>query len=110
MVSISDFDLGWLVGIFEGEGCFSTSKSHGYDYPMISISSTDKDVLVRVRSILDTGTVRGPFTVSKSSYGNKPIWRLDIKCSKARKIMEIMKPHMCIRRQSRIEEVLSISR
>lgn len=54
LLNLSEFDLGWLSGIIEGEGCFykKTSKcklkTGTYCYPLcgFALMSTDHDVMV----------------------------------------------------------------
>jgi len=47
---LSDFELGWLAGILEGEGCFDLSTNRT---PRVRVSMTDEDIVLRV-SILFT--------------------------------------------------------
>ena len=47
---ITTIDIAWIAGFLEGEGSFG---HHGIT-PCIQVSNADKDVMMRVASILDT--------------------------------------------------------
>ena len=42
MKNISVFNLGWVVGIIEGEGTFSTNKTRSYTAPRFYLYSPDE--------------------------------------------------------------------
>ena len=48
--TISDFDLGWFVGILEGEGSISCryNNKSGYLCAELTVCSTDEDVIDRL--------------------------------------------------------------
>jgi len=54
LVNINLFDLGWLIGIIDGEGCFSLDKNNdGSSYvAKISIANTDPKIIVNADRIL----------------------------------------------------------
>ena len=49
MRTLTDFELGWVVGLFEGEGCI-TYKRNGTC--TLVLSMTDRDVVERLNEIL----------------------------------------------------------
>lgn len=55
---VTDFELGWLIGIIDGEGCFSLNenKSWGGKYtyiiPSITIVNTKDEIIDKASSIL----------------------------------------------------------
>lgn len=113
--SISDFDLGWLVGIIEGEGTFSVSRARKTDRfyrPRIGINTTDKDVIERVQSIAG-GTVVGPVKNFHPRTGRtddvKDMWRWNLYSeTKVREVFGLIIPHLCERRQKRALEILAM--
>jgi hypothetical protein len=52
---INEEQAAWLAGFLEGEGCFSF-QNNGKN-PTISASSTDRDVIEKVASMADAGSV-----------------------------------------------------
>jgi len=69
-------DVVWLAAFYEGEGClFGGPKSH--NKWLISIASTDKDVIESVRRRAGGGKIYGPYSRPSKAH-HKPIyhWRL----------------------------------
>lgn len=58
-IDISDYDLGWVVGLIEGEGSFCdyTNPKTGHYCVQMLIASTDKDVIDRLFNILRMGRI-----------------------------------------------------
>ncbi len=50
---ISDFDLGWLIGILDGEGSFSILKNKQYLKPTIQLSNTNFSIISKFTNILN---------------------------------------------------------
>lgn len=100
----------WLAGLLEGEGCFSISR-HGsakpgvWRTPVISVCSTDKDVIDHCALLMD-GKAR-PSLVGKP--GRKDVFVCVICGDKALGLMSLLKPFMCSRRQQRISEVIALA-
>ena len=100
---IPSFDKYWLAGLFEGEGCFTMKRKN---YPIATISMTDKDVIERAAKIVNhkvtssqpkTPNRKRRYTVSLCGYN-------------AIRLMEILYRHMGHRRQSRITEILNVNK
>jgi len=53
MRKLNDFELGYLVGIFEGEGYFIIRKERNKVHARCGIEMCDKDVIEKVRDIVD---------------------------------------------------------
>ena len=49
--------LAWAAGLFEGEGHLRLNKG----YPVIAITSIDRELLDRFASVVGFGTVYGPY-------------------------------------------------
>lgn len=58
-INLSDFDLGWIIGLIEGEGCFTdyTNPKTGHYCVQMLVASTDKDVIDRLVSLVNMGRV-----------------------------------------------------
>jgi hypothetical protein len=57
-------DLAWCAGFFDGEGCFSISKSttrHPHKYASVRINQVHREVLDRFALAVEVGKVRGPY-------------------------------------------------
>jgi len=51
----------WIVGFFEGEGCFSvtrwTDKDKVYFYPKITLAQKNKEILEDIKKYLSLGSI-----------------------------------------------------
>ena len=91
----------WFIGLFEGEGSFSMTENRA---SRITITSTDKDVLEKVVSILG-GTIIMP-TKRKEHWKQEYVWYLDRE--KSKDVTLRMLPFLSKRRQSRANEWLEL--
>jgi hypothetical protein len=65
--TISKFDMGWLIGLIEGEGTVSIESDRAYRIPCIQISNSETDILKHAQFLMGGHL---------SSYGQKnPKWR-----------------------------------
>ena len=102
---IDDIELGWLAGLWEGEGHF------GYDRTQLAhIRMTDKDVILKAKSLIERvldldkpinlltqpGRKNEQETFGIQTYG-----------ATARAIMRLVLPLMCYRRRSQIWKSLN---
>lgn len=75
------FNIGWLVGIIDGEGCFTLrkkkySKGHSF-FPTIQITNTNIKIIQKVKNILtDEGFTY--YFYSRFNGKNKPYYRIEI--------------------------------
>jgi len=68
-------DIAWLAGLIEGEGCISwNGKRDGYGTPQIQVSMSDRDVVERMATLLES-SLRGPYD---KGPGNKQQWSTSI--------------------------------
>ena len=96
-------DRGWLAGIIEGEGCFTTAKQG--EQIVFWLSSTDKDVVQRVQQLLGFGNVR-QIPDHYTRLGTKPVWRIQAGArNEVLALMDEIYPLMGARRQARIDEL-----
>lgn len=92
--------LGYVAGVLEGEGCFTT-QTNGYS-PKIQVSMTDLDVLERVQDYFSCGNIV-PIKKRQAHWKDAWIWR----CSgnDAATVMDAIYPYMSARRKEKIDEV-----
>lgn len=91
-------DLLWLAGLLEGEGTFD---SHRGKYPRIRLAMTDRDVVGRAASLMDT-----KIRLSLHAAPAKPTWHSELSGERAAEIMRQILPFMGARRSAKIAEVL----
>src|SRR5262245_9178233 len=91
----------WLVGLLEGEGSFLKGPPCNPYLPVLSIESTDEDIVARVASLLGRA-----YSSLKSRRGHwKPSFRTVLKGRKAVDLKKLQ-PLMGARRQQQIEEAV----
>ena len=54
---ISEFDLGWIIGIIEGEGHIACRRNYGKYYAKITITQKERNILDKLIKILGTGKI-----------------------------------------------------
>ena len=91
-------DLTWLAGLVEGEGCIDLQRGR---YPRLRVAMTDRDVVGRVASLLDS-TLRLSY-----SRENQPIWHAEKQGARAVEVLEAILPYMGARRSHQIATALS---
>ena len=99
---ITNEDFLWFVGYFEGEGCVNFNKQNNGNYCIrLTISSTDFDILKRVKKIIKRGHLK------PRNYIHKPIWTWYItKQTETLPLMKMMYKFMGIRRKKRMKEAI----
>ena len=93
-------DVIWLAGLLEGEGTFDAQRGK---YPRIRLGMSDRDVVGRAASLMDTG-IRLQYRPAPAS----PMWHAEVQGPRAAAIMRELLPHMGARRSQRIAEVLAL--
>lgn len=109
----SKADIAWAAGLFEGEGCFWSSRCgkapHYYIYPRVSLNSTDRDVLERFARVVGVGTVATSPRLKKQAH-HKAQWSWVVsRKDDVRKVYELLKPWLGSRRRAQAESALSQS-
>lgn len=108
---LNDFNLGWIVGILEGEGCFGAyadSRRPSTFSVKIQMESTDYDVVVRLNSLVPGRVWESNYPSKTKSFPNaKPSWRWAISDKSSVKELCIkLYPYMSERRKQQIDKVL----
>ena len=100
---MTTLELGWLVGILEGEGCFFYERSQA-----IAMMSTDIDVMETYIGIVTKIIGVEPSMQCQQMPDNKKDrFYSKIHGENARKILHVIVPHMHFRRRARIWQLLN---
>ena len=101
----ADPDFHWLVGIMEGEGCFTRQVNKGNGYSLrIILKMTDEDIVRRAHSLFECGSIYKKISTNPKHSDS---WTLQINGPKANALMLKLQPFMGIRRSARIEELIN---
>lgn len=108
-----DLEIAWAAGLFEGEGCFTTSSknSRGYSYRnwVCFLGSTDEDIVKRFFQIVGVGRIYEQTKHRNGlSLGTKPFFRWQTQSrNDFRFIAKIFTPYLGERRLARVTELLA---
>jgi len=97
----SQYEIGWLVGLIEGDGCFTFDGK----YPVVVLKLTDLDTAERFAELMET-TVYGPYHYEDSQIGPKPYYMSKIIGRRARQFMNSTAHHFSVRRREQIRALL----
>lgn len=98
---LTEFDLGWLVGLIEGDGSFTFDGKHA----VVVLKITDLDIAQKFARLLRT-TVSGPYHYEGQQLGSKPYYMTKIAGKRAREFMASTASHFSRRRQAQITGLL----
>lgn len=93
-------ELGWLVGLLEGEGTFGMFRTS----QVINLQMSDEDVVYRYGQILVKylNLHKMPNIGVLSRPNRSEMYQLTLRGEKARQIMRLIVPYMGTRRRARI--------
>jgi hypothetical protein len=95
--------ISWVAGLFEGEGTFHLNVANNRTTATISISSTDFDVVAKIKAIVGKGNIHH----AKLLEGRKPSYRWQMAGKeKVVRFIEVIYPLLHSRRKKRAREVL----
>lgn len=98
-------DLAWAAGLFEGEGCFSSSVSRNSRSFTLRINMIDQDVIEKFARIMDFGSV---VTVAPKQPHHLPQWAWQAYgFEKFQAVAVAFWPWLGVRRRQRIREILA---
>ncbi len=69
---LEDFDLGYIAGLLDGEGCFHTGSESHY----VAVYSTERHVLEYIQDVLKTGTIGKSGDNEKRGFKTCWSWRV----------------------------------
>lgn len=93
---MSEVDIAWAAGLFEGEGCVFAKPDKGRIRIITSLDSCDQEIVDRFASIVGVGKVFGPYEHKK---GTRPYWKW--RTTGPTRVMEVfvqLKPYLGARR------------
>ena len=102
---LSETQVAWLAGLFEGEGTFLKPSPSSPRQPRVSIHMTDQDVVEKVAGLLGVKYIHIR-NLKPDKW--KQTYRLDIKGKRAMALMKVIYPWMCQRRRTRIDEIFAL--
>lgn len=103
------FDIGWLVGLIDGEGCFSLFKyqnnKHRHDYigAWIIVVNTNKAIIDKLVGVLNSLGVNPyiQYTSKAAKEYHKTYWRVSIRgFLRVQKLLDKIYPLMECRREA----------
>jgi len=103
---ISDFDLGWFVGIIEGEGSigYRYNKRTGYLCTELTVSSTDEDIIDKLDKIYPG---KSKYVKKYTNhYKEQFVWAVTSRKG-IRTILTKILPYMGKRRYEKMKEVIN---
>ena len=101
------FQLGWVVGILEGEGCFHTQKRGARWRCRISVTNTDQTLLKQLEVLLEAGRIYGPYGPYKAQ--RKPFYVYQV-CRRddLQRVLGLIYPHLSGTRKAQIRRMAVI--
>lgn len=110
--SLTQFDIGWIVGILEGEGCFGaySDKRRPTTFSVkIQMESTDHDVVLRLNKLIPGRVWESNYPSKTKNFPSaKDSWRWAISDKNSVKsVINLIYPYMSVRRQEQLNKVLS---
>lgn len=107
MDELSAFDLGYAVGLYEGEGTFASSRDNRRQrrYARLRIKMIDKEPLERM--LIVGGFVRGPeISPKEAAKGYQPKFRWDVSTiDEVQRVARLFYPHLSPRRQRQFDTI-----
>lgn len=113
MKQLSEIEIAWLAGLFEGEATFGIDKRSKIRYPKstsppspyIRISMIDKDIIERVATLLEGK----PFVPKRKTSAGNEVYTLHIGDRKTLcELLPLILPYLGQRRQKRVQECLQL--
>lgn len=103
-MNISDFDLGWLAGIIEGEGYIGINENTNQTF--LRVSMTDEDVIRSLIEKTGLGHVNGPYRYDDNK---KFFWIWSVMTrDDLSDLLYLILPFMGERRSCAIKEALEV--
>ena len=106
LVDIGEKTLNWLAGYLEGEGSFMKGSPCNPNQPIITVSSTDEDIIRKV-AIIFGRSYQNISNQRSEERGWKPAYAVRLRGKKAVEVMKLLFPLMGERRRSQIQEALN---
>lgn len=91
---VTDFELGWLSGIIDGEGCFTMSKGSKGGYNVgFKLVNTSKTLITKFQEILTKLGIKYHTYSAFRADNQRPAWRLEVNGpEKLKHMLDILLP------------------
>ena len=111
---MTEIEIAWLAGLFEGEGCITTAKKSNHssgNQRFLVIKMTDEDVLRKAHRIAGVGKLYGPYRAVNNKVRDtshyKPFWQWAVFArDEVLYIGNALLPHLGERRRAKMIEAL----
>ena len=101
---MTDAEIAWAAGLFEGEGCMAPCGPR--EELRLQIQSCDEDLLRRFAEIVGAGTIYGPYSSDfGDGYTRKPRWMWICKGAPMWRLIRAFQPWLGARRLARADEL-----
>lgn len=113
MRAMNEGELHWVTALVEGEGCITrqitTVRSAQYKYWLVTVGSTDYDVLKRLMRWTLCGRIYKQKVGPKPGGGpRKPVWQWRVyRQQEVLDLLVAIEPLLCRRRRARALEALA---
>lgn len=97
-------DFFWLVGLLEGEGTFTSTRTHGHDYPVLNVEVCAEDVVLKTSRLL---SAPGVTKEEPDREGWSASYRAAVSGSDAAEWMRRLRDRMGHRRAEAIDAALA---
>lgn len=102
----ADKDLGWLVGVLEGEGCFTIQQrknKHSTSYtPLVQITNTNPDMILKAKRILTELKIPCYIYLQKQGDYRLCYRVVTLGIKRVKRLLDILEPHIeCRSEQAR---------
>lgn len=106
MTELSDLELGWLAGIFEGEGCIYITPDGRT--VRLTVPSIDRDTVDRVQALTGIGNIHTyDYKVSSGDIHVGHRWQAQ-RLLEVQALLRLLRPHLGLRRGAKADEALAI--
>lgn len=102
-VDLTEAELAWLAGLLEGEGSFCKAMPSSPGQPVLQVVMTDEDVIAKAATMIGSRY----YVSQPKNPAHKTCYHLRVKGKRAIQVMELLHPHMGLRRQQQISEALA---
>lgn len=92
----------WAAGLLEGEGSFLAPRPSSPNSPVLKVEMTDRDIIERFSAMWGVSTQ----AIKARERHYKTPYRAVLRGSRAVEWMQVLRPHMGLRRQSQIENAI----
>jgi hypothetical protein len=105
-------EIAWAGGLFEGEGCFTVSKSYygtiEYRTPIATIGMVETEPIERFLGAVEMGSINGPYRRHRANH--RDVWRWNLRGPDAvADLVALLEPYLTDRRVARGLEVVRLA-